>query len=116
MKKLLFLIATSMLMLCSVATTAFSQTTEPVKNVSPSGKMVFFPNPSNGSFQIRMPELTAESEIEITIYNELGDIVFTTKGSGNIANIDIRNQKNGIYTVYVIGDGFMNSSKVILSK
>ena len=78
--------------------------------------VVVFPNPSAGLFYIRIPSISSETNIAITVYDQKGDIIMSEEGSGNIAMIDIHEQPTGLYTVYVSGDGVMSRQRVSVVK
>ncbi len=74
-----------------------------------------FPNPSSGIFTINIPNMAANSQIEVI--NSLGQIAISSSEitSRNIhQNIDLSNYETGIYCVVVRSGSEVRQGKVIL--
>ena len=59
-----------------------------------------YPNPSNGKYYVKLPQ-GMNGEINIKVYNLLGEILLNTKTNNNLCQIDLSNQTNGIYMIRV---------------
>ncbi len=98
------------------------------KNHSPSLRV--YPNPTRGVFHVEIPNVKSQvpnniqypiSNIQISVYNLLGELVYNhsfTHCSLPIANcqlpIDLSNQPTGVYHVVVVGDGHGMSGTVVV--
>lgn len=71
------------------------------------------PNPSEGLIQINVVD-DVVSEVEINITDMSGRIVETIQSAVGSTQIDISNQKAGIYFVSVHADGRKSTKKVVL--
>jgi hypothetical protein len=85
-------------------------------NVSPNTKVVIYPNPTKGKFNIDF-----KNEIKnIKISNMLGQVVYDEKitegAAGTMKNIDLSNYGNGIYIINVSNNEGTSNYKVILDK
>lgn len=74
----------------------------------PSSELNIFPNPSNGVFTI---QTSTSQESQLEICNVLGELVYSSRISGNNSEIDLSQKAKGIYFVRLIGD-----KKVITTK
>lgn len=71
-----------------------------------------FPNPNNGSFVISVNEFSAE--LEVKMYNALGSLIKSQKLTTADANINIQNEANGVYFLYLVKGGkTVNVSKIV---
>jgi len=70
-----------------------------------------YPNPSNGNFQINIPEKTKT----FTIFNSIGQIVFT-QNTENMTNTSFSIYENGIYFVQIVTDNKILNEKIIVHK
>lgn len=71
-----------------------------------------YPNPNNGRFFIEN-KIGIRSDLEIKIYNPIGEILFTTKFNTTKTEIDLTNFSNGIYFVEVRGEGVVWRGKIV---
>ena len=121
MKKLFTLIAFSLTIMVMPALSQATLVEDTSSKMSvlqtvKSDGIVTFPNPNNGLFYLRMPNLSPETDITITVYDQRGNLVLTESGSGNIAIVDIVKEVPGIYTVFVAGDGVFARQRVSVIK
>ncbi|HRS54246.1 MAG TPA: T9SS type A sorting domain-containing protein, partial [Bacteroidales bacterium] len=84
-------------------------------------QLLIFPNPTNGNIVIVCPESLSSNKIDnanITVYNLLGEIVLTKRVETNnkIINIDISNQKSGIYFININSNHLNIIRKILLNK
>ena len=70
-----------------------------------------YPNPSEGVFAIK---LDAASIYDVTVYNVLGQTVFSTVTSNVITTIDFTSFDKGIYTVELKGKHSIYTERVIV--
>jgi uncharacterized repeat protein (TIGR03803 family) len=69
-----------------------------IANVTNDYKVSIYPNPTDGKFTLQISEGNQDLKNEhLLIYNQIGQVVFSTKTSLKNASIDISNQPNGIY-------------------
>ena len=59
-----------------------------------------YPNPNNGQFVLTNP---SASELNVTIYNTVGEIIFSSVSSQSKMNLNISNGK-GLYFVKAVDD------------
>jgi hypothetical protein len=72
-----------------------------------------YPNPSNGIFNLKLPEITGKSEIEV--YSVTGQKIFSESVTGNETQIDISDKaKNGIFILKVLNEGKQYTAKLML--
>ncbi|WP_045687757.1 endonuclease [Hymenobacter sp. AT01-02] len=74
-----------------------------------------YPNPASGNVQIRLPELRGRHTAIISLYNALGQEVFTTTrtlGANDPATVAVQNVATGLYSVRVTVDGTRYTSRV----
>lgn len=71
-----------------------------------------FPNPSNGQFTI---ELHKNEFNTISIYNNIGEVVYTADVTGKTGqfSINLEGRPTGIYHMQVVGDTTILSEKII---
>ena len=67
-----------------------------------------YPNPSSGIFYI---EGLALSESEVKIFNQLSQLVFSGRITGEISEVDLTIQGKGVYTVLIT-----QNSKVLVKR
>lgn len=65
------------------------------------GKLSIYPNPSNGLFYVKLPQVMNGSEINIKVFNLLGEILLNTKTNNNLSQIDLSKEPNGVYIIRV---------------
>jgi sugar lactone lactonase YvrE len=75
-----------------------------------------FPNPSAGTFQLKIPEELQLKDIVVTVIDFSGREVFKQKQTKVQPTIDISDQPNGLYFIAVTIDGKQFTSKVVVSK
>jgi hypothetical protein len=64
--------------------------------------VTLYPNPAHEEFWIRSDKDFSESGLEsVEVYNLSGDMVYTAALEGNLHDVDLRNQPNGLYLVRV---------------
>ena len=80
---------------------------ESAKLLSP----IIYPNPSDGKYQIRLPEFSTNSKIEI--YNSIGQLVRSFVPQSETLEIDIQKEKAGVYFLKYISNGETKSAKLI---
>jgi hypothetical protein len=72
-----------------------------------------YPNPSSGIFNLKLPEITGKSEIEV--YSVTGQKIFSKSVTGNETQIDISDKaKNGIFILKVLNEGKQYTAKLML--
>ena len=71
------------------------------------------PNPSNsGVFNIYLGAQN-NTQVEITVCNMLGEILFTENTQGNNFTLNIANQPKGVYIVRVTKNGIIDTKKIV---
>lgn len=82
-----------------------------------AGNFDLFPNPSNGKFYA-MANFSSPSDIEINVYNVLGQAVFSNKheaSNQHLVEIDLGAHTNGIYFVELINGKEKQVKRLVLS-
>ena len=78
-----------------------------------------FPNPNNGLFTLDITS-SIVSEVNITVYNVLGNVVHTETNVGLNGKlhktIDLSGLAKGVYRLKVEGNGISNSTSVVIGK
>ena len=70
-----------------------------------------YPNPSNGIFVI---ELDGAGKYDVTVYNVLGQTVFSTFTNTMVTRIDLSSFDKGIYTVELKDENTIYTDKIIV--
>jgi hypothetical protein len=84
------------------------------QNVLMGDNILLSPNPSNGSFNLSNPD---GKEIELVVYNSLGQLVYQKQSSKELnATININDQAAGIYFVKLRSNGEEVIKKVVVEK
>ncbi|MEM6344942.1 MAG: choice-of-anchor Q domain-containing protein, partial [Bacteroidota bacterium] len=84
-------------------------------SVSVSSGVKLWPNPSQGSFQIRLAE-TYEQPVQIKIFNNAGQLIHTTSlaaGQNELKLNVLRDQPSGIYLVEISGPLERESLRIV---
>ena len=71
--------------------------------------MVVYPNPSNGSFNVKVAGNSGE-QYTVSVFDLVGKLLKTNTYSSEIANIDLSDKAKGVYFVVV---NAKNSNKKI---
>ncbi|MBO4575267.1 MAG: T9SS type A sorting domain-containing protein, partial [Bacteroidales bacterium] len=72
-------------------------------------KKVLYPNPTRGTIKME-----AENIRNVSIYNNLGEIIFETETSGNTFEYDFRDKKSGLYIIKVrMNDGAEFTERIV---
>ncbi len=84
-------------------------------------KLNLYPNPNNGEFKLEISGVNANSnDIEISVYNLLGEKVYTTKHeliNGSLSsNINLNEIPNGAYFIKAITSGKTYTVKTIINR
>jgi len=84
-----------------------------VNNITASSGVNVFPNPSNGVFNISI----IQSKAKISIYNMLGQDVYSGDLAGGTNSIDLTGHAKGMYLYNVISDEgvFISSGKLMVN-
>jgi len=77
------------------------------------GQLSIYPNPSLGTLNVA---LTEKNNSTVSIYNILGEVVFSSTKNTQLFTVDMNNQPNGVYFVKVKTGGNVTTKKVVLSK
>ena len=72
-----------------------------------------FPNPSNGVFNLKLPDLTGTSLVEVS--NLAGQLVYSTTSTSNEVLIDLSTEKSlGIFVIKITNNGQSYFTKIAL--
>lgn len=90
-------------------------------NKDEKGSVTLYPNPNNGEFKLSMNGIKSNSnEIEINVYNLLGEVVYTTKHeliNGSLsANMHMNEIPNGAYFIKAVTAGKTYTVKAIINR
>ena len=75
-------------------------------------KINVFPNPNNGSFQI---DIQNNLENHLSIYSNLGQLIYTKKLTSNNNTIRLNDVSKGIYILKMNTQGKINTKKLIIN-
>jgi hypothetical protein len=79
-----------------------------------SSQFSIFPNPSNG--MVYVSNAFSNSEYEINVFNNVGQLVYQRTGQTLINNvIDLTNHANGVYQVQIKSDSNTINSSIVIS-
>ena len=70
------------------------------------------PNPSNGIFNLKLPDVSGLVELEI--YNMSGQMVYSAQFTGNEQLIGLSKESAGVFTLKVNNGGKISYSKIAL--
>lgn len=97
----------------STGTSCFTSTLGTQEETIKADNIYSYPNPSNGVFNLRLPQITGNSEIEV--YSMSGQKIFSKSISDNETQIDISDKaRNGIFLLKVINNGKQYTVKLML--
>jgi hypothetical protein len=87
---------------------------DPCTNIKENnlGEFKISPNPNNGSFEIYMTNITANTEIEILDLN--GKVIYNNTISNKNQNINIENISRGVYIIKANQNGNVKTKKLII--
>jgi photosystem II stability/assembly factor-like uncharacterized protein len=87
-----------------------------IQNQSPSPTMSIYPNPSNGTFQLRFAD--NKESIQLNVTDILGKVVYSEKLSTGIAEkqLDLQSYPNGVYFLQIQTKNNIETKKLILKK
>lgn len=71
-----------------------------------------YPNPNTGLFHIQSPN--KKGKADISIYNYLGEIIHHESSSASSIDINLSNQKKGIYLLKVVSENGISTSAIVL--
>ncbi len=86
-------------------------------NASNPPALLALPNPSNGSFVVWIKNYTGKGEVNLKLYNHMGQLVKTiTQGNilNNQFNVNTTDLAKGVYMVEVISGNEVSKTKVIV--
>lgn len=72
-----------------------------------------FPNPSNGKFNLEIPEMYLEGNLVMT--NALGQIVIEQQVSQTEMNLNLASHKKGVYLIRIVNGEHQYTNKLILN-
>ncbi len=87
-----------------------------VPEVVPGAMIVdVYPNPASDQISV-IASVPNASQGRITVYNSLGEIIFTESSSGNVTSINTANWSSGMYSVMVQFENQVAFRKVIVTQ
>ena len=72
-----------------------------------------YPNPSSGSYYVKLPKSNARQLLTMEVYNMLGELILTVKSQNDLTPINLDNQPFGIYILKVNGLNKPFSKRII---
>jgi hypothetical protein len=78
-----------------------------------NSKLIIFPNPTSNGFTIGNSELLTDNNLELTIHNIFGQLVYSEKGKIN--QIDVSSLVNGIYIIKAKSNNNYYSAKLLVN-
>mgnify|MGYP002682729164 CR=1 FL=1 len=74
-----------------------------------------FPNPSDGMFTVNLPAFS-NNNIIAEVYDYNGKLILNKTYSGGLIQLDLTDQQNGIYLLKLNSNGYIITSKIVISK
>lgn len=74
-----------------------------------------FPNPSDGMFTLNLPAFH-NNNIIAEVYDYNGKLILNETYSGGLIQLDLTDQQNGIYLLKLNSNGYIITSKIVISK
>lgn len=81
------------------------------KNAGLEGKLILYPNPSQGAVTVRFE---VGGEKEILVFNALGSIITKISTRADVENIDLTEAGKGIYFIKVKADNLSGNYRIIV--
>ena len=72
-----------------------------------------YPNPTDGLLTVEISSVQNVDTWDISVYDISGQIVMKTTVASTIANVDLRNNANGIYLMHIVINGENTTWKII---
>jgi hypothetical protein len=82
-------------------------------SISDSKELNVFPNPSTGLITLEFNQYSGEN-CEVSVSNLIGTEVFRMNLTGNMSQIDLSNQANGVYFLKIVLDDKLFTKRIIL--
>ncbi|MBI2967403.1 MAG: T9SS type A sorting domain-containing protein [Bacteroidetes bacterium] len=103
----------------SKSNTASMEVNSGIDDIIPgAGRIVIFPNPGNGKFNVEIREIPPMTigaiGREIRVYNALGGIIFRSPVDKKLLPVNISDYPAGIYNVQVVSEKGYVSKKIII--
>jgi uncharacterized repeat protein (TIGR01451 family) len=76
-------------------------------------QLSIYPNPSSGSYYVKLPKRNAGQLLTMEVYNMLGELILTVKSQNDLTPINLDNQPLGIYILKVNGLNKPFSKRII---
>ena len=75
-----------------------------------------YPNPGNGQFNLMVgADVSLGGETELNIYNELGEIIYTSRITASNSSLDLTDQPKGIYFYRLVNtDKLISNGKLLI--
>jgi hypothetical protein len=93
---------------------AVAKETLGVSENSFASSIIVFPNPSNGKFTVNLNSLSEEN-IELSVFNVLGKMVYTTKLNDQTNTLDLSFLQSGIYEGVFKSEGDLVTKKLVVN-
>lgn len=92
----------------------FKKINTSITEVSTSDKIIIYPNPTTGRFEISNLE-TLGNKCKVDIFNYLGMLIYTSTydNIGNNINLDVSSYPNGMYIIKLSNNGINCMKKVV---
>lgn len=95
---------------------------EELKKSSKSATFTISPNPTGGTFVISSLSSTFDRIVEVRLYNIKGSYLRTLyrgslrKDEFSLIELQVNDLSDGVYTLTIIGEGFVETKKLVISK
>lgn len=80
------------------------------KDPKGSAPVIIYPNPSHSLFEVSL--LNSNQEMNISVYNLLGDELLDSNFQSSIAVLDLSHFQNGIYLIHIQGNGISEKRRI----
>jgi Secretion system C-terminal sorting domain len=101
--------------LCPFPAPINCNTFTPIEEIDEANEsVVIFPNPSTGLFQMDFIGMKIQENATLTIFNVLGEIIYTSRIIGNSIQIDLSNISKGVYLTRIENGQSIRTKKIII--
>ncbi|HEY4798189.1 MAG TPA: T9SS type A sorting domain-containing protein [Bacteroidia bacterium] len=88
-----------------------------VNNIQMMNEMNIYPNPTSGIFKLQMNSgQTQVADYQLSVFNMLGENIYSTKMNSDKTEIDLSKEPQGIYSVQIRTDKGLATKKIILNR
>lgn len=84
-----------------------------VEEIDLEARIVVYPNPSNGVFNINIPTELNEN-VKVKVFNVLGEVVFANEENGIVSQLNLSHLEKGMYYMNISNDNFKTTKQIVI--